>query len=160
MAEQKSGLVPRTPAESATEMLELVLPNDTNNLDNLLGGRLMHWIDMAAAAAARRHARRIAVTAAMDSLGFLHPVHRGEQVVLKASVNRAFGTSMEVGVKVFSEDTATGELFHTASAYLTFVAIGDDGRPKPVPPIKPESDDEKRRYAAAGERRAKRLARG
>jgi len=159
MAEQKSGLVPRTPAESATEMLELVLPNDTNYLDNLLGGRLMHWIDMAAAAAARRHARSIAVTAAMDSLSFLHPVRRGEMVVLRASVNRAFGTSMEVGVKVFSEDTVTGELLHTASAYLTFVAIDDDCRPKSVPPITPETDDEKRRYAAAGERRAKRLRR-
>ncbi len=159
MNEEKTGQPSRTPSESVTEMLELVLPNDTNNLDNLLGGRLMHWIDMAAAAAARRHARRIAVTASMDSLAFLHPVHRGEQVVLKASVNRAFGSSMEVGVKVFSEDTATGELFHTASAYLTFVAIGDDGRPKPVPSISPASNDEKRRFADAGERRDKRLAR-
>lgn len=159
MSEQLTGSPSRTPSESVTEMLELVLPNDTNNLDNLLGGRLMHWIDMAAAAAARRHARRIAVTASMDSLDFLHPVRRGEQVVLKAAVNRAFGSSMEVGVKVFSEDTATGELFHTATAYLIFVAIGSDGRPKPVAAIRPETDDEKRRYAEAGQRREKRLAR-
>lgn len=159
MAERKNDLAPRTPSESTTEMLELVLPNDTNNLGNLLGGRLMHWIDMAAAAAARRHSRRIAVTASMDSLDFHHPVRRGEQVVLKAKVNRAFGTSMEVGVKVFSEDTATGELFHTASAYLTFVAIGEDGRPKPVPPVTPETDDERRRFEDAGRRREARLAR-
>ena len=158
MSEKRNDLTPRTPSESVTEMLELVLPNDTNQLDNLLGGRLMHWIDMAGAAAARRHARRVAVTAAMDSLDFHHPVHRGEQVVLKAKVNRAFGTSMEIGVKVFSEDTATGELFHTASAYLTFVAIGEDGRPKPVPPIKPETEEEKRRYEEAGQRREYRMA--
>jgi acyl-CoA hydrolase len=137
-------------------MLELVLPNDTNNLGNLLGGRLMHWIDLAAAAAARRHARRISVTASMDRLDFLHPVHQGDQVVLKASVNRAFGTSMEIGVKVFSEDTTTGHLFHTASAYLTFVAIDDSGRPQPVPPIEPETDEEKRRFEEAGQRRRQR----
>ena len=159
MSENKGDIQSRTPSESAAEMLELVLPNDTNNLDNLLGGRLMHWIDMAAAAAARRHARRIAVTAAMDSLDFHHPVHRGDQVVLKAKVNRAFGSSMEVGVKVFSEDTLTGELFHVASAYLTFVAIGDDTRPKKVPPIQPETEAEKRRYEEAGERRERRLTR-
>jgi len=140
-------------------MLELVLPNDTNNLNNLLGGRLMHWIDMAAAAAARRHARRICVTASMDSLDFHHPARRGDQIVLKAKVNRAFGTSMEVGVKVFSEDMQTGELSHVASAYLTFVAIGDDGRPKNVPPIRPETEAEQRRFDGAAERRDRRLAR-
>ena len=99
-------------------MLELVLPNDTNNLDNLLGGRLMHWIDMAAAAAARRHCRRIAVTAAMDSLNFLHPVRRGEQVVLKALVNRAFGSSMEIGVKVFSEDETIIEFVRVSTVMV------------------------------------------
>jgi acyl-CoA hydrolase len=159
MPEPKNALAPRTPSESATEMLELVLPNDTNNLGNLLGGRLMHWIDMAAAAAARRHARRIAVTASMDSLDFLHPARRGDQIVLKAKVNRAFSSSMEVGVKVFSEDTANGELFHVASAYLTFVAINDNGRPVRVPPITPESEDEHRRFEAAGRRRETRLVR-
>jgi len=150
---------PRTPSESVTQMLELVLPNDTNNLNNLLGGRLMHWIDMAAAAAARRHARRICVTASMDSLDFHHPARRGDQIVLKAKVNRAFGSSMEVGVTVFSEDMMTGELFHVASAYLTFVAIGDDGRPKKVPPIRPETEAEKRRFDEAAERRNRRLSR-
>ncbi len=159
MTPVESNLTPRAPRESATEMLELVLPNDTNNLNNLLGGRLMHWIDMAAAAAARRHARRVCVTAAIDSLDFHHPVRRGEQVVLKAIVNRAFGSSMEVGVKVFSEDTATGTLFHVASAYMTFVAIGEDGRPKPAPPIQPETDNEKRRFEEAAVRRKERLAR-
>lgn len=159
MNDNKGDLPSRTPSESATEMVELVLPNDTNNLDNLLGGRLMHWIDMAAAAAARRHARRVSVTAAMDSLDFHHPVRRGDQIVLKAKVNRAFGSSMEVGVKVFSEDTLTGELFHVASAYLTFVAIGEDNRPKKVPPIQPETEEEKRRFQEAGERREARLAR-
>ncbi len=159
MTPERSNLTPRTPSESKTEMLELVLPNDTNNLNNLLGGRLMHRIDMAAAAAARRHARRLCVTAAIDSLDFHHPVRRGEQVVLKAIVNRAFGSSMEVGVKVFSEDTASGTLFHVASAYMTFVAIGEDGRPKPVPPIQPETEKEKRRYEEAAQRREKRLAR-
>jgi acyl-CoA hydrolase len=156
---QTSEPAPRTPSESATEMLELVLPNDTNNLDNLLGGRLMHWIDMAAAAAARRHARRVCVTAAMDSLNFLHPARRGDQIVLKAKVNRAFGSSMEVGVKVFSEDMMTGELFHVASAYLTFVAIGEDGRPKKVRPIRPETEAEQRRFDEAAERRERRLSR-
>jgi len=159
MAKSNGALAPRTPSESATEMLELVLPNDTNNLGNLLGGRLMHWIDMAAAAAARRHSRRIAVTASLDSLDFLHPVRRGEHVVLKASINRAFGSSMEVGVKVFSEDTTSGHLDHVASAYMTFVAIGDDGRPKPTPPIDPQTDEEKRRFEEAGTRRKARLAR-
>jgi acyl-CoA hydrolase len=156
---QGTELPPRTPSESETQMLELVLPNDTNNLNNLLGGRLMHWIDMAAAAASRRHARRICVTASMDSLDFHHPARRGDQVVLKAKVNRAFGSSVEVGVKVFSEDMQTGGLSHVASAYLTFVAIGEDGRPKRVAQIIPESEAEKRRYEEAGQRRERRLAR-
>ena len=119
-------LPPRKVADSRSEMTELVLPNDTNTLGNLLGGRLMHYIDLVAAIAAYRHARTHVVTASMDHIDFIAPVHVGDLLILKSSLNRAFRTSMEVGVKVWVEHTIDGTLRHVASAYLTFVAVDRD----------------------------------
>lgn len=148
----------KTVKESQVEMIELVLPNDTNMLGNLLGGRLMHWIDIAAALAASRHSNNIAVTAEVDNLQFHLPIKLGDIVRLKASVNRTFRTSMEVGVKVEVEKIKTGETFHSNSAYLTFVNVdGDSKKPIPVPEIKPETDEEIRRYGQALRRREHRL---
>jgi len=149
---------PKPPRESVVEMTELVLPNDANNLGTVLGGKVMHLMDVAGAIAARRHTRRPVVTAEVDTLTFHSPIHIGELIVLKATVNRAFRTSLEVGVKVFAENTLTGLRRHTASAYFTFVALDDDGHPTEVPPVQPETDDEKRRYEEAAMRRAMRLA--
>ena len=146
-------LKPRTVAESQSEMAEVVLPNDANPLGNLLGGRLMHFIDIAGAMACHRHARSYVVTASMDHLDFLAPVHVGDLLILKSSVNRAFNTSMEVGVKVFVENYITGASRHVSSAYLTFVAVDPQGRHLPVPGIIPETDEEKTRYEDAGRRR-------
>ncbi len=144
-------------SQSKVEMTEMVLPNDANRLGNLLGGRLMHMIDIAAAIAASRHTNRVCVTASVDELHFHHPIRIGEVVTLKASVNRAFHTSVEVGVRVSKEDLLTGERKHTNSAYLTFVAIDEDGKPVPVPRVEPTSKEEKRRYRDAARRRELRL---
>ena len=146
-----------TVRRSQVEMTQLVLPDDTNRLGNLLGGQLMHWIDLAAAIAASRHSRRICVTASVDNLNFIHPIHQGEVVILRASVNRVFKTSMEVGVKVHSENLLSGEVRHANSAYLTFVSIDDSGNPVESPGLQPETDEELRRYAEALERRNERL---
>ena len=143
----------RSSAESQSEMTELVLPNDTNTLGNLLGGRLMHFIDLVGAMAAYRHARTHVVTASMDHIDFIAPVHVGDLLILKSSVNRAFNTSMEVGVKVWVENTIAGTHRHVASAYLTFVAVDSQGRRVPVPQLKPETEEEKRHYEDAGRRR-------
>src|ERR1035438_9622772 len=148
----------RTVASTQSEMTELVLPNDTNTLGNLLGGRLMHFIDMTGAMAAYRHARTYIVTAAMDHIDFIQPVHLGNLVTLKSSVNRAFTTSMEVGVKVWAEDTQTGKQSHVASAFLVFVAIDKDGRRVRVPEVIPETPGEQRHYADALLRREHREA--
>ena len=149
----------KTVKDSQLEMIELVLPNDTNIHGNLLGGRLMHWIDICAALAASRHCNNVAVTAAMDNLVFHHPIHLGNIVRLKASVNRAFNTSMEVGVRVEVEDIETGKITHSNSAYLTFVSIDSkEKKPIKVPEIIPESDEEKRRYDQALKRREQRLS--
>ena len=142
---------------SQVEMTELVIPNDTNSLGNLLGGRLMHWMDIAAAIAASRHTNRVCVTASVDGLHFHHPVKQGEVVILHASVNRVFRTSLEVGVRVTKENPLTGERQHTNTAYLTFVAIDDEGRPVPAHPVKPVTSAEKRRYRDAARRRQLRL---
>jgi acyl-CoA hydrolase len=144
--------------ESTAEYTELALPNDSNGWGNVLGGKVMHLVDLTAAIAAMRHARRPVVTASVDSLLFLHPVHIGELIVLRASVNRVFHTSMEVGVRVMTEKMLTGERRHTCSAYLTFVALDENGKPVPVCPVIPETEEEKRRYQHAGERRENRLA--
>jgi acyl-CoA hydrolase len=154
---QNEPLVPRPVSESESEYSELALPNDANAFGFLLGGKVMHLVDLAAAMAAMRHARRPVVTASVDHMSFLHPVHIGQLVILKSSVNRVFTTSMEVGVKVFVEDLMTGDRKHTSSAYLTFVAIDPEGNTIPIPPAIPETDEEKRRYKEAGQRRAYRL---
>ncbi len=144
--------------ESASEYAELALPTDANGLGNLLGGKVMHLVDLAGAMAAMRHARMTVVTAAVDSLRFHHPAHIGDLVMLSSSVNRVFHTSMEVGVKVVAENLLTGERVHTCSAYLTFVALDEKGKAAPVQPVIPETETEKKRYREAGERREYRLA--
>lgn len=144
--------------ESISEYSELALPNDANGLGNVLGGKVMHLVDLAGAMAAIRHARRPVVTLSVDRLQFLHPVRIGELIVLRSSVNRVFRTSMEVGVKVTTENLLTGDKRHTCSAYLTFVALDEDRKPTPIMPVLPETEDEKRRYQEAGERREYRLA--
>lgn len=143
--------------ESYSEYSELALPNDSNSLGNLLGGKVMHLVDLAGAMAAMRHSRSVVVTAAIDQMSFLHPVRIGQWVRLRSAVNRVFRTSMEVGVKVYVEDLIRGEMQHTSSAYLTFVAIDAARNPIAVPQVIPETDDEKRRYEAAGLRREYRL---
>ena len=145
--------------DSQVEMTQLVLPNDTNQLGNLLGGQLMHWIDLAAAIAAARHSRRVCVTASVDELNFIHPIKQGEVVILRASVNRVFRTSMEVGVKVLSENLLSGKVQHANSAYLTFVSIDDNGAPVASPPLRQEGKQEQRRYEDALRRREERLKR-
>jgi acyl-CoA hydrolase len=148
---------PRRVCDSKAEYVELALPNDANVLGNLLGGKIMHLVDLAGAIAAMKHARSVVVTAAIDHMNFIHPVRIGQLVLLRSSVNRAFHTSMEVGVKVFVEDLISGAERHISSAYLTFVALGADGKRVAVPPVIPESEEEKRRYAEAGARREYRL---
>lgn len=145
-------------SESISECSELALPIDANPLGNVLGGKVMHMVDMAAAMAAMRHARRPVVTAAVDSLRFLYPARIGYLIRMKSSVNRVFRTSMEVGVSVETENLMTGARVHTCSAYLTFVALDEDGKPVPIAPVIPETETEKRRYREAGERREARLA--
>src|SRR5579883_1800523 len=143
----------RTIAESQSEMVEIVLPNDANPLGNLLGGRLMHLIDIAGALAAHRHSRSYVVTASMDHIDFILPVHVGDLLILRSSVNRAFRTSMETGVKVWVENYISGTRRHVASAYLTFVAVDKHGQHQPVPQVVPETEEQKRRYEDAGRRR-------
>ena len=138
-------------------MNEMVLPNDANVLGNVLGGHVMHLMDMCAAMAAMRHCRQVVVTAAVDNLSFLHAVRVGEMMILNASVNYTDKTSMEVGVRVDAENPLSGERRHTSSAYLTFVALDEKGKPTRVPAVVPETEAEKRRYAAARKRRTARL---
>src|SRR6201992_50345 len=151
--QEKGSLPPRSIAESRSEMTELVLPNDANTLGNLLGGRLMHYIDLVGAICAYRHSRSHVVTASMDHIDFIAPVHVGDLLILKSSVNRAFNTSMEVGVKVWVENTIVGMHRHVASAYLTFVAVDSQGRRVPVPRLQPETEEEKQHYEDAARRR-------
>ncbi len=146
-------MMPRPVRDSQSEMAEIVLPNDANPLGALLGGRLMHWIDLAGAMAAHRHSRSYAVTASVDHIDFLVPVKVGDLIILRSSVNRVFRTSMEVGVKVFVENYIADTSEHVASAYLTFVAVDAEGKHVKVAPVIPESEDQKRRYDDAGRRR-------
>jgi len=146
-------LVPRPVHDSQSEMAELVLPNDANPLGALLGGRLMHWFDLAGAMAAHRHARSYAVTASVDHIDFLVPVRVGDLVILRSSVNRVFQTSKEVGVKVFVENYIADKSQHVASAHLTFVAVDAEGKHLKVAPVIPETDEQRRRYDDAGRRR-------
>ena len=140
-------------------LAELALPGDANNWGFLLGGKVMHLVDICGALAAMRHARCPVVTASADSVNFMHPIHMNQLITLKSSVNRVFTTSLEVGVKVMVEDVMTGAVKHTTSAYLTFVAIDENGRPVPVAPVLPETEDEHRRFDEAGSRREYRLSR-
>ena len=127
-------------------MHELILPNDTNLLGNVLGGRVMHLMDMCAAMSAYKHARTAVVTASVDRLDFLAPAKMGEIMILKSSVNYTGKSSMEVGVRIESENPKTGDLYHTSSAYLTFVSLNENGKPKRVDNINPENDNEIRRF--------------
>jgi len=158
MRSTETNPIARTVASTQSEMTEIILPNDTNTLGNLLGGRLMHFIDLTGAMAAYRHSRTHVVTAAMDHIDFIQPVHLGDLLTLKSSVNRAFSTSMEVGVKVWAENTQTGLMLHVASAYLVFVAIDGNGRRQTVPQLIPETPNEIRRHADALRRRKHREA--
>ena len=141
-------------------MHELVLPNDTNLLGNVLGGRVMHLMDMCAAMSAYKHARTAVVTASVDQLDFLAPVKMGDIMILKSSVNYTGKSSMEVGVRIESENPKTGSIYHTSSAYLTFVSLNDNGKPQGVPMVAPETDVEKQRFEkgrARHEERKRRL---
>src|SRR6202012_5024216 len=143
MSEQ---VMERKVSESQSERSEIVLPADSNAIGSLFGGRLMQYIDLVGAMAASRHARAFTVTASMDHLDFVAPVRIGELLILKASVNRAFKTSMEVGVRAMVEDVRAGTLRHVSSAYLTFVAITKEGDRVEVPQVIPETEHQKRRY--------------
>lgn len=144
-------------SQSHTVMTELVLPQHTNALDSIFGGVIMSWVDISAAIAAQRHSGMNVVTASIDALNFVAPVYKGWIVNIHASVNYVARTSMEVGVRVDAENPVTKEVFHTASAYLTFVAVDKDGKPTPVPPVKAETPEQIRRYQAAERRRQYRL---
>ena len=146
-------VVSRTVAESQAERSEIIFPADTNAIGNLFGGRLMQWIDLVGAVAAVRHCRAIVVTASIDHSDFVAPAHVGDLLILKASVNRAFRTSMEVGVRAMVEDALDQTLRHVSTAYVTYVAVDRDGRPVPVPCVIPETEHQKRRFADAGRRR-------
>jgi acyl-CoA hydrolase len=145
----EDNLSPRPVSDSQSEMAEIVLPNDANPLGALLGGRLMHWIDLAGAMAAHRHSRNYVVTASVDHIDFLVPV----RVIFRSSVNRVFHTSMEVGVKVYVENYIADTAQHVSSAYLTFVAVDATGKHLKVPAVVPETDEQRRRYDDAGRRR-------
>src|SRR5713226_5465216 len=152
-------LTPKRAADSATEMVQVVLPNDANPLGFILGGTVMHLIDIAGAIACHRHTRSLLVTAAVDGLQFLHPIKVGDLIILKSHVTCAFHTSLEVQVDVFSEETLTGRRQLTSRAYLTFVAVASDGKRVPVPPLVLETKEERRVAEEAHVRRARRLER-
>jgi len=149
----------KTVRDSQVVTTQLVLPNDTNQLGNLLGGTLMHWMDIVAAICAQRHSGRVCVTASVDELTFHYSIGLGETVTLQASVNRTFRTSMEVGVLVTAQERGSASPRRANTAYFTFVALDDTKRPVPVPPVVPETAAEKRRYEEAHARREKRLGR-
>ena len=143
--------------DSQTEITQFVLPNDANPLGNILGGTVMHLVDITGAIAAHRHASNYVVTASIDHMDFRSPIRVGEIIILKASVNRVFRSSMEVGVKVYREDVFTRKQKHTSSAYLTYVAVNAEGIPKPVPQVIAQTAEEKRRFREAGKRRKWRI---
>ncbi len=144
-------------SDSIVHMTEMVLPTHINSLNSIFGGTIMSWIDIAAAISAQRHSSRPVVTASIDALNFIAPVYKGWIVNLIASVNFVSNTSMEVGVRVDAENPIKNKKFHTATAYLTFVALGEDGKPTVVPKVQPITDVQKRRFEAAQLRRASRL---
>jgi acyl-CoA hydrolase len=147
----------KTPKESFVSMTELVLPNDTNTLNNLMGGRLMHWMDIVSAISAQKHCNRIVVTASVDNISFREPIRLGDVVTLKAKVTRAFSSSVEVRIDVWAENIPSGTISESNSAYFTFVAVDQSGRPIDVPEVEPETDEEKEYYQGALRRRQLRL---
>lgn len=149
---------PKPVSASSAEFTHLVLPQDTNALGTIFGGRIMEWTDIAAAIVASRHCRKVAVTASMDALHFISPIKLADIVILKAAVNYVNKTSMEIGVRIESENPVTGDRRHTASAYLTFVALDEKGKPTNVPGVICETDEDKRRYQAGQKRREQRLS--
>lgn len=156
----ESPIAPKPPSASTVEMLELVLPNDANSLGNMLGGRVLHFIDLAAAMAAIRHCGKPCVTASFDSVDFLTPIHISEACILKAKVTWTGRTSIEVKVDVFAENLRSGERRHTTTAFTSFVALDPTtSRPTEVPPVKPETDEERALFESAAQRRAERLRR-
>ncbi len=148
---------PKKVSESYVTMTELVLPNDTNTLNNLMGGRLMHWMDIVSAIAAQKHSNRIVVTASVDNVSFGEPIQLGNVVTLKAQVTRAFNSSMEVRIEVEAEDIPSGKKFESNSAYFTFVAVDQSGRPIDVPEAIPETKQDQEYYDGALRRRQLRL---
>ena len=150
-------LTPKPARESATEMVQVVLPNDANPLGFMLGGSVMHLIDIAGAIASHRHTRSRVVTVAVDDLQFLHSIKVGDLIVLKARVTCTFKTSLEVQVHVYSEEALTGRRKLTSNAFLTFVAVDSSGEPMEVPPLAVETDEERRTVEEAHARRAQRL---
>ncbi len=151
MAKQK------TVQESEVVMTEMVLPNDTNTLNNLMGGKLMHWMDIVAAIAAQKHSNRIVVTAAADSISFQHPIALGNVVTLKAQVTRSFNSSMEVYIEVWAEDIPANKKTKTHRAFFTFVAVDQNGRPTEIPELIPHTEGEKELFEGALRRRQLRL---
>lgn len=146
--------------ESATEnQLHLIFPNDLNSLGTIYGGKVLDLIDMIGGIVAKRHSEKLCVTASMDNIDFIRPARAGDLLVLKASVNNAWSTSCEVGVKIFAEDAKTKENHHLASAYLTYVALDENGKPSDMPKITPKTSKEKRRFKQAEQRREIRLKR-
>jgi acyl-CoA hydrolase len=149
---------PKRWQDSATETVQVVLPNDSNPLGFILGGTVMHLIDITGAIACHRHTNTLALTAAVDGLEFVHPIRVGDMIILKSRVTATFNTSLEVEVEVFSEEVLTGLRRLTSRAYLTFVSIDASGRPQPVAPLRIETPEDEARQAAAEGRRAARLA--
>ena len=150
----------KNPSHSFTIMNELVLPNDTNTLNNLMGGRLLHWMDIAAAISAQKHSNRIVVTASVDNVSFKKAIKLGDVITIEAKVTRAFKTSLEVRLDVWAENIPSGERFKSNEAYYTFVALDDEGKTVPVPEISPESAEEVELYEGALRRRQLRLVLG
>lgn len=150
----------KTAANTYTTMSELVLPNDANLLNNLMGGKLMYWMDIAAALAAQRHCNSVVVTASVDNISFNNPIKVGNLLTIESKVTRAFNTSMEVFIRVYGEDLQAQEKYLSNEAYLTFVALGSNGKPKQVPELIPETEEEKKMYDGALRRRQLRLILG
>jgi acyl-CoA hydrolase len=147
----------KTPKESFSEMTELVLPNDTNTLGNLMGGRLLHWMDIVSAIAASKHSNRVVVTVSVDFVEFKNPIRLGEIVILRARTTRAFTTSMEIQIDVWGQNLQTSEMRESNSAFYTFVAVDQSGSPIPVNQLVPETEEEKELYEGAMRRRELRL---
>ena len=143
----------KTPKQSRATLTEIVLPNDTNNLNNLMGGRLLHWMDIAAAITAHRHCNRTCVTASVNNVSFEHPIPRGSIVTLEANISRAFSSSMEIFIDVWIEDTLSGEKTKCNEAIYTFVAVDTRGKPSKVAEVIPETSLEKKRFDSALRRR-------